>query len=181
MAENIPTICHSFWPTLMVLPTSRPANARAAPEPTITSLRPVAKRRPASIRMFPRTSNAPCSTPRKGTLASVPVLRFGRLMMTNNSAELSGPAALRATPGASPIVRMASRSRPLVISLSEPLRSTTATSGEPDTVIARRNPSAIASTPTSTPTTPAIPTAAVSAAALRSGSERRLYQATEND
>jgi hypothetical protein len=38
----------------------------------------------------------------------------------------------------------------------------------------------MASTPTSTPTTPAMPIAVVRAAALRSGSERRLKKATEN-
>jgi hypothetical protein len=49
-----------------------------------------------------------------------------------------------------------------------------ATSGDPETVIARRKPSAMASTPINTPTTPAMPVAAVRAAPLRSGSERRL-------
>ena len=71
------------------------------------------------------------------------------------------------------MVRVASRSRPLVISLSAPLRNTIATSGAPDTVIARRKPAAMESTPTSTPTTPAMPMAAVSAArlALRQGTQ----------
>ncbi len=52
------------------------------------------------ILMSPRTASAAFSTPRNGTLASVPVERLGRLMITNSSAEASGPSALRATPGA---------------------------------------------------------------------------------
>ena len=40
-------------------------------------------------------------TPRIGTLASVPVERLGRLMITNSSAEASAPSGPRARPGAS--------------------------------------------------------------------------------
>jgi hypothetical protein len=58
-------------------------------------------------------------------------------MMTNNSAEASGPASVRATPGASAIRRVSSRPSPLTISLSAPLRSTIAASAAPDAAIVR--------------------------------------------
>jgi hypothetical protein len=45
----------------------------------------------------------------------------------------------------------------LDISVSDPLRITSAVSAFPDMVIARRKPSAIERTPRNTPTTPAIP------------------------
>jgi len=79
-------------------------------------------------------------------------------MITNNSAEASGPSLERATPGASAMIRVESRRKPLTISLSAPLRSTIAESGDPEEVIARRNPTRMDSTPTNTVTTPAIPT-----------------------
>jgi len=72
------------------------------------------------------------STPRIGTFASVPVERLGRLMMTNSSADASGPAPVRVTPGASAMMRVLSRKKPLTISLSAPLRKTMAASGEPE-------------------------------------------------
>ncbi len=53
--------------------------------------------------------------------------------------------------------RVSARPNPLTISLSAPLRRTMAASGDPEAVIARRNPAAIESTPTSTSTTPAMP------------------------
>ena len=47
--------------------------------------------------------------------------------------------------------------KPLDISLSAPLRSTIATSGEAEEVMVFLKPAAMESTPTSTPTTPAMP------------------------
>src|SRR2546422_7652090 len=60
----------------------------------------------------------------------------------------------------------------LIISLSEPLRRTTARSTAPVSVIVRRNPWAIESTPTNTSTTPAMPKAAASDEPLRCGTVR---------
>src|ERR1019366_8050316 len=135
----------------------------------MTSFFPHSNRRPWMILTLSRTCSAAASTPRNGTLASVPVERLGRLMMTNNSADASGPCAVRATPGESAITRVASRPRPLTISLSAPLRRTMAASGEPDTVMACLNPAAMDRTPTSTATTPAMPMIVAVAAPRRCG------------
>ena len=116
-----------------------------------------------------RTSNAAGSTPRNGTLASVPVDRLGKSMMTNNSAEASGPWAVRAIPGVSAIMRVSSRPKPLTISLSAPLRRTIAPSGDPETAMACRKPAAMESTPTSTATTPAMPMTVAATAPRRCG------------
>ena len=53
----------------------------------------------------------------------MPLERFGRLIITNNSAEASGPFVSRLRPGASAITRVSSWPKPLTISLSAPLRS----------------------------------------------------------
>src|ERR1035441_7162159 len=135
----------------------------------MTSSWPQPNIRPRMIFMLSRTARADGSTPRNGTLASVPVARLGRSMMTNNSAEASGPLALRATPGGSAIMRVSSWLKPLTISLSAPLRRTIAPSGEPETVMACLNPAAMESTPTSTPTTPAMPTIVAAAEPRRCG------------
>src|SRR5262249_49620697 len=82
--------------------------------------------------------------------------------ITNSSGEASGPWAVRARPGASAMMRVCSRPRPLVISLLDPLRKTTTESGGAPEVITLRKPTAIESTPTRTATTPATPiTAAI--------------------
>ena len=57
----------------------------------MTSSLPHSNIRPWMIFKLSRTCNAAASTPRNGTFASVPVERLGRSMMTNNSAEESGP------------------------------------------------------------------------------------------
>ncbi len=117
--------------------------------------------------------------PRSETFASVPVERFGRLMITKSSADASGPEASRAMPGASSITRTSSRPKPLVISESEPERSTIASEGEPEETIARRKPDATESTPTRTSTTPAMPMTEDSADPRRSGIVRRLNAVSE--
>jgi len=113
----------------------------------MTSFLPHSKRRPSTSLSLSRTLSAAGSTPRIGTLASVPVERLGRLMMTKSSAEASEPSAVRATPGASAMTRVLSRRKPLTISLSAPLRRTIAASGEPEAVRALRKPTPIESTP----------------------------------
>ena len=167
-----------FIPILMLCPTSSPEKARAAPAPTITSFFPSSNFRPCTMAISLLTSKAGTPTPRSGTFELVPVLRFGRSMMTNNSFEAMAPFAPRAIPGASLITRVSSRVKLLVISLSAPLRRMMAVSGAPEAVIALRKPCAMASTPTKTAATPAMPTAAETAAPFRSGRLRRLKSAT---
>jgi len=62
--------------------TSKPPNSWAAPAPAMTSLFPHSFIRPAIILMLPRTWTDAGSTPRNGTLASVPVERLGTLIIT---------------------------------------------------------------------------------------------------
>ena len=62
--------------------------------------------------------------------------------------------------------------------MSEPARKMMARSGEPDAVSALLNPSAIESTPTNTPTTPAMPKTVAMAAPLRSGTLSKLKRVT---
>ena len=174
---KMPTTVHSFLPTLNLFPKFNPANSDAAARPTMISFLPVSNRRPSTISTSSRTSKASSSTPRSGTLASVPVERFGRLITTNNSADTSGPDFPCTTPGASPTIRDSSRLMPLIISESAPLRRMTALRGEPATTIALRNPLAMESTPTKTATTPAIPNTAANDEPLRCMSvakERRV-------
>src|SRR5687767_13693546 len=64
--------------------------------------------------------------------------------------------------------------RPLVISLSAPLRITSARTGDPDASIAAAKPCAIDNTETSTITTPAMPTIATPDEPRRCGMVRRL-------
>ena len=63
-------------------------------------------------------------------------------------------------PGACLMMSTSAPETPLVISLSAPLRITSARSGDPDPCIAAANPAAIDSTDTNTTTTPAMPTMA---------------------
>src|SRR5215207_1839303 len=116
--------------------------------------------------------------PRRGTLASVPVERLGRSTTTYSSAEATGIRPARATPGASEMMRVASRSRPLIISLSLPERRTIAVSAEAFEVMVLRKPSAIDSTATNTATTPATPSTAAAEAPRRWPMVRRLSQVT---
>ena len=67
---------------------------------------------------------------------------------------------------------------PLVISLSAPLRITSARDGDPDSRIAAVKPEAIDSTETSTTTTPAMPTMATPDEPRRCGIVRRLRAVT---
>ena len=81
-ASKMPTTVQSFSPHLWVCPTVRPENAAAAPRPAMTSRRPGAKFRPSTISTSPRTAKALGSTPRRGTLAGVPVDFLGRSTTT---------------------------------------------------------------------------------------------------
>src|SRR5262245_14063083 len=67
---------------------------------------------------------------------------------------------------------------PLVISLSAPLRITSARLSEPDSSIAAAKPCAIDNTETSTITTPAMPTMATPEEPSRCGMVRRLSNVT---
>src|ERR1035441_8749116 len=90
-------------------------------------------------------------------------------MMTNSSADASGPVSVRATPGASAMMRVLSRRKPLTISVSAPLRRTIAASGEPEAVMAFSKPTPMESTPTRTATTPAMPMTAAATDPRRCG------------
>ena len=130
--------------------------------------------RPSTIFTSGRTAKACSFTPRSGTLASVPVERFGRSTTTNSSGEASALPPARAAPGACATTSASDLSITLVISLSAPERITMAVSGEPVEVITRRNPSPIDNTPTSTATTPAMPNIAATADPRRVGRLRIL-------
>jgi hypothetical protein len=69
-------------------------------------------------------------------------------------------------------------SRPLVNSVSEPLRMTSARPGEPDPCMAAEKPAAIDSTDTKTTTTPAIPMMATADELSLAGIVRRLSAIT---
>ena len=130
--------------------------------------------RPFTIRTLRRTSSTRPVTPRIWTLASVPVSFSGSAAITTTSALASGPAAVRATSGASSTRRKSSRLSTLVISESDPPRCTIAFSGSPDDTIAASNPCASASIATNTATVPAIPTTATTDDGQRSRALRTL-------
>ena len=81
-------------------------------------------------------------------------------------------------PGACLMTSTSGPPRPLVISLSAPLRMTMARVGDPDPRIAAVNPDAIESTDTNTTTTPAMPTMATPDEPSRCGMVRRLSAVT---
>jgi hypothetical protein len=175
LASNNPTTFHMVVPKRSSEPTSAPPNSACAPRPMINSLRPHANIRPSTIFTSGRMAKALGSTPRRGTLAVVLVVRFGRSTITKSSGDTSGlPSAPRATPGASRTASTSVRVSTEVISLSAPERMTSAVSGLPPTSMTVRNPSAIESRPTSTITTKAMPVTATAAEPIRDGSERKL-------
>src|SRR5262245_30301454 len=81
-------------------------------------------------------------------------------------------------PGACLITSTSGPPRPLVSSLSAPLRVTSARLGDPDPCIAAENPAAIDSTETNTTTTPAMPTIATAEELRRAGIVRRFSAMT---
>ena len=171
---NRPTTSQEARPTSMRSPTSRPSKAPAAPSPTMTSFRPGSKFRPSTISNCSRSAKPAASTPRRGTLASVPAPIFLRSMITKSSGETSGPSGPRATPGASQSTWMSWWFRMLSDAPVAPLRSTTATSSRACPVTTARNPAAIDRTATMTPTTPAMPKIATTETARRSQIVSRL-------
>jgi len=140
--------------------------------PTITSLSPHSNMRPSMSSKLPRTFVAWACTPRSGTFASVPVVRIGRLIITNNSGEARALLSSRRMPGASAMIRTSSPPRPLIISDSAPLRSTIAFSSPTELSMVLTTPWAMDNTPTITATTPAIPNMAAADEPLRCGRER---------
>ena len=122
-------------------------------------------------------SNAARCTPRNGTLLGLVSPLRGRSTITTSSAEASGrPAPSRATPGSAARRTAWSRSTPLESSESEPARSMITRSPRPVLASVWRNPSDIASTDTSTPTTPAMPTTTTSDVPTREGRFRRFMR-----
>ena len=175
--SKMPTTVQSLSRKPIREPTPSPANCCAAFRPTITSRTPRLKGRPSTIRTSSRMAKAAGWTPRKGTLLGwVSPLR-GRSTITTSSADASGrPAASRATPGRLASRVAASRATPLDSSASEPARSMITRSGRPVLASVWRKPSDIASTDTSTPTTPAMPTTTTSEVPSRWGIVRRLIR-----
>ena len=104
----------------------------------------------------------------------MPAPIFLRSMMTKSSGDTSAPLGPRATPGASSIASMSCRERMLTDSPVEPDRRTTATSSRACPVTTERNPAAMESTATSTPTTPAMPKTATTETPRRSQIVSRL-------
>ena len=165
-------------PSAASSPAPVPTNCNVALRPTMISLVPGRNARPSTIRSSSRMSNAAGSTPRSGTFAAVPVVRFGTSTTTNSSAEATGPPSVRCTPAASFTIRALARSSTLLNSVSLPPRITIAVSGDPAPTIAARNPSAIDSTATKTITTPVTPTTATADDPARSGIVRSVSAVT---
>ena len=78
----MPTTFQVFCPERIWLPRVRPWNCALAPRPTTTSLVPNSSMRPSTIEALSRTASVCGPMPRIGTLAGVPVLIFGRSMIT---------------------------------------------------------------------------------------------------
>ncbi len=116
--------------------------------------------------------------PRIGTLAGVPVDRFGRSTTTKSSAAATGRPPSCAMPGACLTMSVSGPVRPLVISDCDPLRRTIARSGDPVPCTAALKPSPIDSTDTSTTTTPAMPMTATIEELSRCGIVRMLTSVT---
>ena len=142
-------------------PTLRLTNCPFAALPATTSFVPNLNIRPSTMENSLRSGMLSGPIPRTGTFAGASGdAIFGRSMMTTNSAAASGACPSRLIPGACLMTSTSSPLSPLVISLSAPLRMTSARSGEPDDCIAAAKPAAIESTETKTTTTPAMPTIA---------------------
>ncbi len=160
-------------------PTLVLTNCPCAPRPAITSLVPNWNIRPSTIDTSSRAVTPCGSMPRIGTLAGLSGLeRFGRSMTTYSSAEASAVWPSRLMPGACLMTSASGPSNPLVISLSDPLRSTSARRGDPASSSAAPNPAAIDSTETNTTTTPAMPTIATADELNRCGMVRTLNART---
>ncbi len=175
--SKMPTTVQSLSRKPMREPTESPANWPAALRPTTTSRTPGSKRRPSTSRASSRMSNAARCTPRNGTLLGWLSPLRGRSTITTSSAEASErPAPSRATPGRAASSVAWSRPTPLESSASEPARSMITRSPRPVLASVWRNPSDIASTDTSTPTTPAMPTTTTSDVPMREGRLRRFMR-----
>ena len=125
-----------------------------------------------------RTASTVRSTPRIGTFAAVLVEIFGRSIITNNSADATAVWPSRRRPGACLMMSTSGPPSPLVISLSAPLRITSARDVDPEPCMAAVKPEAIDSTETSTITTPAMPMMATPDEPSRCGMVRRLSAVT---
>ena len=144
------------------------------------SLVPGRNVRPSTMRTSSRTSNAAGSTPRSGTFATLPVLRFGTSTTTNSSADATGAPSVRRIPAASLTIRVLASASVLLSSESLPPRMTIAVSGDPAPVRAAWNPSAMDSTATKTITTPVTPITATAEDPARWGSVRSVSAVTAN-
>ncbi len=147
----MPTTFHAFCPDLISEPTFRPGTAACAPRPTI-DLVGAELQHPA----FDESGFVAHLKRRRLDAAHRHVgRRAGRSLRQIDDARTAPPtpaAACRrgAMPGACLMMSTSGPLSPLVISLSAPLRMTSARSGEPAPRIAAVNPSPIDSTATST-------------------------------
>src|SRR5574337_836350 len=168
--SNSPTTVQTWLLSFSVEPTPMPANCRIAPLPTSSSRNPGLNLRPAMIFTFGRTAHASAPTPRSETLASWPLLFFGSDAITTSSGDAIGwPCASRATPGCCWTSSALLWSSTEFDSLSDPARVTSTVSSLPVPCRVAWKPSAIASSATNTPTTPAMPITITDDAPQREG------------
>src|SRR5439155_15753916 len=119
------------------------------------------------------------SMPRSGTWAGESGDDFfGTSTITWSPADTSAVEPSCRMPGASLMTVASVPSIPLVISVSEPSRMTSARPGEPAPIIAPANPAEIDSTDTKTTTTPAIPIMATAEEPSLLGTVSRLSSIT---
>ena len=160
-------------------PTFRLTNCPFAPRPAITSFVPNLNMRPSTIENSLRSGMLSGPMPRTGTFAGASGDDFfGRSIITISSAAASGVWPSRLIPGACLMTSTSVPLRPLVISLSAPLRITSARSGEPEPCIAAVKPAAIDNTDTNTTTTPAMPMMATPDELRRCGIVRMFRAST---
>ncbi len=144
--------------------------------PTQISFLPAAGRVPSVTFTLARTCHACALTPRTTTLASLVVSPSRPSGMTTYTSGLASarPSAPRATWGDAVRLLTASRSSPLDISESAPLRSTSTFCSEPVRVSAAAKPLASASMPMNTATTSPMPSAVSAVDTGRCRTLRRL-------
>ena len=177
----MPTTFQTFWPDrTSVAEIEADELRRARRGPTMTSLVPNWNMRPCDDRHFVAHGHAVRLDAAQRHVGR----RVGRgpLRQVDDDEQLRrGQRRVwpsRRMPGACLMMSTSGPPRPLVISLSAPLRMTSARLGEPERCIAAVKPAAIDSTDTKTTTTPAMPTIATSDEPSRGGMVRRLSAMT---
>ncbi len=164
----------------MRLPICSDGNCDTAFLPTMSSCTAGLNMRPAMTFVSGRSAMSFGPTPRKLTLAHDEPSLVGRSTTVSVSAEaMAWPEASFFTPGASMIVRPWSRVMTLDRSDAEPARTTMARSVRPVFEIVDNTPIAIASTDSTTATTPAMPITMTNEEPSRCGTLRRFIAEIE--